>query len=1201
MTGLASTPLYVPVQLDVLLVNDQVRSSQPFQRWTNNYDNLAKFLSPEPGAFDRNTAADWRHDPSANGAYLHWTLPQGLRHGAHDDPKGNPQFPLAPNRWLVLRYSGSPGSRQANAWVIDSDALGPTATGAAYVHPFKSKPEGVLLGKATPIASWSESGGRMFLTALGPGDPAFAAYQPAVNNIFSFHDALSGVDATDTLSYLVTGWFSDPSGDPLANPPSGQTVQEAMAGLGWDLLATGMDPDLTIFHGMAYGLAWDKTGPPPQSDKPQKPSDMTVAVGQTGIDAMTALVAELPASSGLEIDPEVLEAFQYDLLAQYSDPSVHGELWRRIHAGWFAQEDGGSIWRIVDADIDAATATGEQAEISPAERKHEERWLAKLNQRQQELDAAVAELAARQRELYDVWWKKNTLPNLPIYPKLPDGVTKAQFDDALDPTNTSSLVSQVENLRGQVALLLKKVPHGETEEELQTSIERHARAEGLPPSRVLKRTSLNAYHAPNNPVVLIGGLNNPAGSDPDQSVMCRLADELIIGFYFNRQLIDSRAMKGAIPAPDLSALPEAVSPLIDEFFFLDPNNAALVAQDALGGAGQAAAVGKVMAAHSALDGVAPDETIIPLQPWSQPWRPLYLQWEVNWYPIEYGRSGACNWSFDGESLEWNGHGADTSRMTGLSGRIFLTPNIQFNMRERVKEYLSKHPNPPLKNIDALLDAVDQWDLLSQSLDGFEQQLAQRQPLAAVAPFGSDVLFPPKTTLPDLIGDAPRYAPNPGVFEKPNHGAAWPPSIFEGLRSGQFFFTRLMVVDNFGQAAEIVNSSNDQSFAPILAPGVTPSQTVLPVGKQRFVQIAPRMQQPARLAFDMVDSGDDTAVEGYVEAVNPIIAWVLPNHLDAGLSIFAPDGQALGEMQVVADRAGAPTPIWIGAPDSPYQSVASLKPKFKHLADMLAHFDGGGPSAVADFEAFLASVDESLWAVDPLGARDDQTLSVLLGRPLALVRAKLKFELLGPPGVDPTWRFTFAPATPDYLKSAFSISLGNASVERDGLIGYFVGTDYDSFFAAQKPEASPAYIQPIGPGTYVRQDFELNTETFVTMLVDPRSQVNAYCGVVPSSQVELAQPAVNAAMAAMEVTFSLSPLLSQTVIAEAGPGMTGESGVKVSMLIPATKAGRWSWLSQTGGVWDEFEIDRVTQTPRLSSLAPELRSGLLKLSGSLGSK
>src|SRR5262249_16164309 len=157
----ADTTLLVPIKVEALVVNDKVRIGQNFQRWSMNYNSLKSYVSPEPPAFSGNDN-DFAGNPNSDGIYLHWTLPQALRQGNHNTTSGSTTFPLVPNRWVIVRYSGSLDNRRATAWVVESDFLDPNAGTAPYVNPFATP--GTLqvtsIGRQVNLNNpqWQESG-----------------------------------------------------------------------------------------------------------------------------------------------------------------------------------------------------------------------------------------------------------------------------------------------------------------------------------------------------------------------------------------------------------------------------------------------------------------------------------------------------------------------------------------------------------------------------------------------------------------------------------------------------------------------------------------------------------------------------------------------------------------------------------------------------------------------------------------------------------------------------------------------------------------------------------------------------------------------------------------------------------------------------------------------------------------------------------
>src|SRR6185369_2649857 len=102
---------------------------------------------------------------------------------------------------------------------------------------------------------------------------------------------------------------------------------------------------------------------------------------------------------------------------------------------------------------------------------------------------------------------------------------------------------------------------------------------------------------------------------------------------------------------------------------------------------------------------------------------------------------------------------------------------------------------------------------------------------------------------------------------------------------------------------------------------------------------------------------------------------------------------------------------------PYASFSAMVQALPHFGPFLQALQS---LPLSSFNAFLGAVDETLWASPPVGVSFNTNLSVLVGRPLALARARLMFELNGPPLQDPAWQFTLKPAQSPVPGYAFDI-------------------------------------------------------------------------------------------------------------------------------------------------------------------------------------
>jgi hypothetical protein len=368
--------------------------------------------------------------------------------------------------------------------------------------------------------------------------------------------------------------------------------------------------------------------------------------------------------------------------------------------------------------------------------------------------------------------------------------------------------------------------------------------------------------------------------------------------------------------------------------------------------------------------------------------------------------------------------------------------------------------------------------------------------------------------------------------------------------------------------------------------------VIPAVTETFVQVPPALLQPARLDFDLLSATSDSVVFGPTAPdADPVCGWVLPNHLDASLMAYDSGGTALGELSVGVGLSGSAQPCWMPAPGSPYRTLAEIAAAIPHFGPFLATL---GAQDAKTFSAFLAAVDETLWTTVPMGAVFDQSLAVLLGRPLAMVRSRVRFELDGLAIPDPSWQYTFT-LQPNVLAGLeFAIELGNVAQLEDGLIGYFVGDTYTTFNVVQESGAvESAYLHPIGKdGNYLYLPFDGTAHTSLSLLVDPRASVHATTSILPDISLALPPQFVDAALAAMDVTFRLDGILTDQQLA-------ASETTTVLLPLPDEKAGTWAWVEKDAGGWTTYPTAPNDATARLSEVPPVLRRGLLQLSAALG--
>lgn len=1198
--------LIVPVNVDALVVNQDVRErgGQGFRRWQPNFNLLRHNHTPEPDPFTneeewndtKGTGSDEtykRHD----GVYVRWELPDALRHGGTRAEGGSTRFPVVPNRWLVVRQvQGKP--ELTAGWVVESDFLDPDKGTSGFLHPVdSSKDPETTPYRATVIptkigrvpqsigsddTAWTEpaasdaSRKEMFLTAVGPGVMTFHVYQPYHENVFSLHDKLTGVDASATLNYQVVGWYSDPANEELTLRLRKGTVESVLAGFGWSVadVPQGWTPDSTTYCGRALNVQWTSKGVP-VSDLPDKTDVMDkVAVGSSADEAHAALVAgaraALPADSGNGID--------------HADPALLHVLGQGLlHA--LDEPDGdiltaqalhkGWFQQVPGGYVWRLADTADKGNTSGDPKSVTWSGVAP------EHEAWLAKLNGYQsaydekaRELAALQKRLYTLWWMHGLPLIPPQYSRERLRAEIDPANPDGLAAKVAS---ELAELQKQ----------QAALTDYVNGHALPDGYELRKETLPPFYQVTDPTVVLAGAKSHTAHQPltkDGDLICRLPSQIVN---------DGRT--NPFTSLRTAGLPSVVSALLIEFAcVLDPKNAGKFTPD-----------------------ICPD-------PWRQPWKPLLFQWRVEHRQVPYGHLEDPNWAFDGSRYEWR-KGDPVATPIEVTGRRFLVPLPQHTLSGGLERHAADHHDPAVAEaLTAAAAEIKDLDLLSQRLDGLIDAFALRDPAPNLRPPGA---------IGDLVGDAFHHLPNAGKLPEPFKG--WQPSGFTQIRAGQFAVARLSIVDEFGQTLDVLLPGDAEHFVPKVGDSLhTNGKFVEPTDEGRFVQLPPRLLQPARMRFDFVTEKDDEQLVDLTADTTPVGAWIVPNYVDRSLLCYAPTGEPLGELRLepTADGSGgAPAYVigWGPLPDSTVRTIDDLRDARPQLYALARELVAKGPDAFADL---LATVDHALAGIDPGNVYGDEVLGALLGRPLALVRARLGFELDGPPVADAGWQYALdwkaltdwrtraatRPAPPEtaHLDYRWPVRLGNAGQKGDGLIGYFSEDAYGTFYAVAKPDTRTDYVAEISGANWPTLRADSTQRTHLTLLLDPMATVHATTDILPVTELRLPSRFTRTAMAAMQVALRLSPVLTTTrkvpvkgVGAGSAPAATFVN--TLAMPHPTSPQGTWDWAelvvpdapagADPAPTWAHEPIVQIDRTARLDEDGPTVRTGFLRLSGGFGTK
>ena len=233
-------------------------------------------------------------------------------------------------------------------------------------------------------------------------------------------------------------------------------------------------------------------------------------------------------------------------------------------------------------------------------------------------------------------------------------------------------------------------------------------------------------------------------------------------------------------------------------------------------------------------------------------------------------------------------------------------------------------------------------------------------------------------------------------------------------------------------------------------------------------------------------------------------------------------------------------------------------------------------------------------IDPADAGQHKILSMLVSRPIAVARARVDIELAGLPPRSATWealqRAIDDDGSRDRDDSEFGavdvpVRLGAPppSVDRtarldDGLLGFW--TDDDDILRTPKSTIAEVGLAPHDdpvhpPQVLVRTG---GAPVTVTLLFDPRGQVHAISGVLPTKRIGLDLAHVVPALNAMEISFRAGPILTR-------PGV-------VDHVEPTDADLRWTWVDDDSSL-DEQSIEPLDRQAPLPA-ALELREGFLRL-------
>jgi hypothetical protein len=987
-------------------------------------------------------------------------------------------------------------------------------------------------------------------------------------------------------------------------------------------------PKLTVYHGSVVAIGWPGRGYPGMPDGlvseeaggPPSAASVDVAFGNTITEALATLLAK---TSNNPHEAYALEAFMVGALDEFNEADGEARVDARLHANAFASLPGGERTEIIEQQPPGppASTPGNIPKPKPGVFGAPPKGV---------VTGTLG--AGAQTEVFNLSMK-DTRKAVAIQPApkfTRGGMTEVKL--LLDPDIKRTTPAAEDGGRKQVEV---------------------------------KRT-LPRYFVPADPVFLVQGCGRSfkhrgdGRFDEHNKLICRLSGFCLTGYMSSA--ITGQTVVAHVGGEDILAggidngsVPIECVDLLHELGVLDPGSAAVIASKgaaptSLASSAAAATVSgtqrmvveqtlwwatrdprtdhSALLARSGFIGTLPSP--IAVNPPVDPWVPLHLDWRVQF--ISAGET-ADDWDlgeidFDtGERLVLpppdditSGHilqgrtllsaGAATTAAASLrrslkqaanaGGSISLTPGTLIAHYSEVSlQILTGIANTSAKaavkraastraaagvgtaELDHVADLLEQMDVVSGALENFHTSLRG-----------------------GIEGD--------GVTITRPDGA--PPPRFFRLRTGFLRVLRLRVVDCFGQVLDLAGSSANKPADPNGVSVSSPLQVIDGATKKvrpDLVEMAPRFTSPTRLMLRYTDAADSEADAS--ATVSPVCGFVMPNHLDGDLLFFDVAGDSRG---TVRPDPGAGV-VWEDAPGRP-ATVGKLPARAMDNAALAGIAQGlldwgiadttpDAPGAETALSALLRIIDSTLWSVDPFGHVGDEHLALLIGHPVAVMRAHIWLEVKEAVDVD-------AVAT-----IAVPLRLGALTHWQDGLLGYFVNDDYHKLYCTDRAVAG--FARQIGPGEGFQQsvtqtagyydqfskDIGVDTDSTkgatpvdhpyvddsgvvwirpnqkvtLTLLVEPHTVVHATTGLVPRKEIGMRREWVAAALAKLAPTFRFGPVLVDPK--------------RIRMPVASELHGTWTWSHRIDATtWVEDPVINSQGDARLSPDPAQGQEGWLKM-------
>jgi len=1198
--------LYVPIRVEANYLDEPRQVASPLA----DFSKLPWSDGAQDYNFDQPFIGDGVvHQPFANeglileaGLHLHFIIPHFL--GQHvpkifglnaDQQLSNVgKLPAAPNRWLVTRKLNGIVDKQ---WVIDSDfvhkedylpieqtAIVPYPQGKPYRYMgLKTLQPTTNLTVENLRAPQTRPSGSYFkalnhqqqpLTVLAYGDPKFSSFYPSCLGVFGFFD--SEADLTKKYSYEIRGINYDDEDDLL-----NQTLTH--------IFDHQLNFDKTSTLQNLFKLELDETSIISSEQIPkavfcsdfeldslnQKQSDknlLQISVGNAGTEALSAYVAD---SISKEQDSKALKSIIEDQLESvllfskldHLTADTGPKFIEARHEKGFKSSTSGFTWKLVPTSKQGADASNSGLEDSHYENIDSAliAALTALNKTKQQYDVNYQKLEHLREQLYLDWNKymQASYPPLEGRGQFPDPDHIRYFIQNYSFPELDNLIKLTGELdisdAGSSAQLTLKIGD----------------ADSLAAKVIAQQEAVKQQLTSKNTLQTADDLKTTgAATTADKSSQLELVTAPGLRYW---QVNDPVILISGIESPQNTLPLSNVNTLI----------------------------------------ISIDEKIVPIFYLSkQIWTPFILDWEVDLLNAglqnQYGANNedALSTNFNLSSLQPNfikNHYSE-GRVSVFSGSVLMSTHTQPAVLSHIKSFFERvlkqnqikftddkaiddfmaadslssafsYTNASLINEPAKTfinkdyqsnPCFTAWQtyknivshsFISQSLSGFNEACIMRHKTAQLP-------------IREPIGFEGAKAFTKQVDSYVNHRQHSSPIMsfdFNPIRSGTMNINRLRITDNFGLSHDI----DMQNTKPVISEPLSDDSG--------NINQEPRIIQPLRLNFQALADKDDG---------NPICGWLMANYFDSSIAVFNQSGEALGYVCKSA--------LWVRPPGNP--GTASVNDDIQDVY-LLNVVNWIIDSVQSTGDNLINVFQNALNNISPAKANLFDSKAMLMGRPMAVVRAEISFHLKDLPVLDQCWSsllydLSNCDSIPGYnFSHRINKSWGNIRLPyrlgehrqlNDSLIGYWL-EDQNAELQSKLycPEVDRQQIIEPNSEIYSKSNFQTqwtllnSTAQTLTMLLDPRGIVHATSGVLPTKSIYLETKYYVDVLQKLNMWFQVNPILQSLEVSQQG----------MALNLPNIPGNEWKW-------WDDknssLEVKQDSSTKNILQ-ANQLLDGWLCLS------